>query len=162
RPAGAVRADRGADDLELEPAGREPADVDAGADHAVPAERGALGLHPADRLVPGLVHGPDQRAEGPGAAGSGHRRDTAVRRREPAPAGPGTRARVADVADVVDRGAEDLANRLEADAADRGELVGGQRRAPGAAGPDLGHPLLRRRRKLLLAHRTSLPSQRPR
>ena len=50
-------------------------------------------------------------------------RDLAV-----APGPPGAWAAVAaGVADVVDAGTQHLAGRLEADAADRGELVGGQR-----------------------------------
>src|SRR6266496_5003003 len=48
-----------------------------------------------------------------------------------------------------------LASRFEADAADRGELVGGQRRAPGAAGPDFRHPGFGRGRQFI-AHGPSL------
>ena len=71
--------------------------------------------------------------------------DTWVRAAGPQPSGvvaaPRARAAVAaDVADVVDRGAEHLADGLEADRADRGELIRGERRPPGAAAPDLGHP----------------------
>jgi len=33
------------------------------AHHAVPAQPGALGGHPADGRLPGLVHGPHQQAE---------------------------------------------------------------------------------------------------
>src|SRR5262249_40718653 len=62
--------------------------------------------------------------------------------------GPAAGAAVATgVADVVDARAEHLADRLEADATDRGELLGGERRPPGAAAPDLRHPGPRRRRK---------------
>ena len=39
----------------------------------VPAQRGALGRHPADRLVPGLIQGLDHRADAKSAL-AGHPR----------------------------------------------------------------------------------------
>ena len=51
--------------------------------------------------------------------------------------------------------AEDLAYRLEADAADGSELVGRQRGTPGAAAPDFRHPSLGHGRQFI-AHATSL------
>src|SRR4029077_4144019 len=62
--------------------------------------------------------------------------------------GPAAGAAIAaGIADVVHARAEHLAGRLEAGAADRGELLGGERRPPGAAVPDLRHPGPRRRRE---------------
>src|ERR1700684_874345 len=77
---------------------------------------------------------------------------------------PASRAAVPPaVADVVDGGAEHLADGLEPHGLDRRELVGRQRGTPGAAAPDLGHPRLGGRRQLLtgmagmlLAPRTAL------
>src|SRR5262249_58316575 len=82
-------------------------------------------------------------AEGAGGAGPGDRGDALVRRGEAAITGPRPGAGPsAGVADVVDRRPEHLADRLEADAPDRRELVGRERRSPGPAAPDLGDPRL--------------------
>src|SRR5262249_24833658 len=124
-------------------AGRERADGQPDADHAVPAQLIALGRHPVQGLVPRLVHGLDQRGERAPASARGDLRGGPGRHgRAITPGGtPGARAGVAaGVADVVDAGAEHLSGRLEADAADGGELVGGQRGTPGSAAPDLRHP----------------------
>src|SRR5204863_4386077 len=138
---------RRADGPELQPAERERAEAEPHADDPVPAQRRALGRHPADRLPPGVIHGLGQRAVGGPAALPGH-----LRRRRDGPAehtgGPAAGAAVAaGIADVVHARAEDLADRLEADATDRRELLGGERRPPGAAVPDLRHPGPRRRRE---------------
>ena len=61
------------------PSGNDPRDSRT-PDHPVPAELGALGDHPVDGRVPGLVHGLHERAEDPGpprpdtwvAAGAGN------------------------------------------------------------------------------------------
>src|SRR5207344_943836 len=107
--------------------------------------------------MPRLVHGLDQGSErAPAGARGDLRRGPGRRDLTIAPGPPGARATVAaGVADVVDAGAQHLSGRFEADAADRGELVGGQRRAPGAAGPDFRHPGLGRGRQFI-AHGPSL------
>ena len=46
-------------------------------------------------------------------------------------------------------GAQHLADRLEAHRADRGELIGRERRSPGTAGPDLGQPGFSGRRQVV-------------
>ena len=48
-------AHRGAERLELQAAGREGADAEGHADHAMAAERGTFGRHPVDRAAPRLV-----------------------------------------------------------------------------------------------------------
>src|SRR5579875_4050438 len=135
----ARRAHRGADGLELQPPGGEGPDGQPDADDAVPAEFRALLAHPADGGVPRVVHRLHERGERPHTAGAaaGHLSDAPV---GPEWAVPRPRARApvpARVPDVVNGSAEYLADGLEADAADRGELVGGQRRTPRAAAPDL-------------------------
>src|SRR5690348_15884014 len=150
-------ADGGADRLELQAAGRERADGQPDADHAVPAQFLALGRHPVQGLVPRLVHGLDQgRERAPAGARGDLRRGPGRHDLAVAPGPPGAWAAVAaGIADVVDAGAQYLAGRLEPDAADRGELVGGQRRAPGSAGPDFRHPGFGRGRQFI-AHGPSL------
>src|ERR1039457_5174607 len=81
---------------------------------------------------------------------------------------PGPRARAAisaREADVVDGRAENLANRLEAHAADGGELSRGQGGSPGPAAPDLGHPRTRSTRQpgsgLIIGHRAPLSAPAP-
>ena len=151
RPAG--RPDRGADRLELQAAGREGADRERHADDAVPAELLAFGGHPADRLRggPGTWSAPAAPNEPVACRCPTPCVTLSVRRRaQPPIARPGARAGVpAGVADVVDGGAEHLADGLEAQCPDRRELVGRQRGSPGAAAPDLGHPRLGGRRKPL-------------
>src|ERR1039457_3990294 len=81
---------------------------------------------------------------------------------------PGPRARAAisaREADVVDGRAENLANRLEAHAADGGELSRGQGGSPGPAAPDLGHPCARGTGQpgsgLIIGHRAPLSAPAP-
>src|SRR5262249_40618466 len=72
---------------------------------------------------------------------AGHRGDAYRGAAEAPEPGPGPRAgEPAGVAHVVDGRAENLPDRLETGAADRRELSRRQRRAPGPAVPDLGHP----------------------
>ena len=149
-------ADGRADRLELKAAGRERADGQPDADHAVPAQFLALGRHPVQGLVPRLVHRLDQRRERAVAAPARHLRRGPGRdtcRSPRTPRRPGSCSR--RCSRCCRRGAEHLADRLEADAADRGELVGRQRRTPGAAAPDFRHPGLGHGRQFI-AHATSL------
>jgi hypothetical protein len=62
-PVRARRADRGADGLEPRPAEGERPPGQPDTHHSVPAKLGALGGHPVDGRVPGLVHGLHERAE---------------------------------------------------------------------------------------------------
>src|SRR3984957_16892235 len=163
------RAHRGADRLELQPASGERADRQGHPDDAVPAQLGALGGHPGDGQVPRVVHGLGERTERAVAAPPGHLGHAAVRLRVRAEPGPRPRAVVpAREADVVDGGAEHLADGLEARRPDRGELLGAERRTPGPAGLDFLHPGLGSRGKVVtrpvIGHRAPLPasSQTPR
>ena len=137
---GARRADRGADGRELQPAEGKFPPRQPDAHHPVPAQRGALGGHPADSGVPGLVHGLHERAERarpapPGYLGRQPGRHPVTGRS----LGPGA-AISAGGPGAVDSRAEHLADRFETRAADRGELVSRQRRSPRAARPDTRHP----------------------
>src|SRR5215469_3220225 len=111
----------------------------------MPAERGALRGHSRDRCAPGLVHGLHERPVPAHRAATGCHRDAGVGHSaecaEPAVSAAVRRAPVtAGVTDVVDGGAEHLAHRLESGALDGSKLVGGQRRSPRPALPDLCHP----------------------
>src|SRR5215472_9488442 len=152
QPHAAGRPDRSADGPELQAARREVADGQPDSDDAVPAEFGALRGHPGDRGATGLVHGLHQGPVTAHRAAAGCHRDAGVRHRaehaEPAvAAGVGRTSISAGVTDVVDGSSEHLAHRLESSAPDGTELVGGQRRSPGTALPDLCHPGLGGRRQ---------------
>ena len=68
----AQRANRGADGREIQPAeGKRPAGQ-PDAHHPVPANRGALGGHPVDGRLPGLIDGLYQRPERPRVAPPRH------------------------------------------------------------------------------------------
>src|SRR5262249_45759272 len=83
-----------------------------------------------------------QRGKRPPAALRGHLGDAPGGGRVP-PGAPGAGAGVATgVPDVVDGGAEHLTGRLEAHAADSGELIRRQRGSPRTAAPDFRHPAL--------------------
>ena len=145
----ARRPHRRADRLELQAAAGKAPIVSWTPTTPCPPSSCAFGRHPPDRLPARLVQRLDHAARTRPATAARHRGDAPVRRDvATASAGPGPRAgEAAGVADVVDRRAEHLADRLEPDAPDRGELVRGQRGPPGAAVPDLGHPGLGGRRQ---------------
>jgi hypothetical protein len=136
---GPWRTHRGAEGGELHAAERERPPGQPHAHHPVPAELGTLGGHPVDGRMTRLVHGLHQRAEGP---------LTAVGRGATGPGGGRGR--------VYGR-AEHLPDGLEARATHGGELAGGQRGPPRAAGPDLRHPG-RGYGRQLLPHTSSLGS----
>ena len=90
-----------------------------------PPSSGAFGAHPGDGGASRLVQGLHKRPERSRAATPRHLSDHAVGADHAVP--ERSRAVVpAGVADIEDRGAEHLPHRLEADAADRGELVPAQ------------------------------------
>src|SRR5262249_47429609 len=127
---------------ELQATRREPAQGQRHSDDTVPAELGTLLAHPRDRPAPRLVQRLHHGAVRPVTTITGHRGGAGDRRSVAAESGPGSgTGEPAGVADVVHGRAQNLPGRLEPGAADRRELVRGQGRTPGAAAPDLGHPL---------------------
>src|SRR5208283_2754549 len=132
---GARRADRGADGRELQPAEGKRSPRQPDAHHPMPAKLGALGGHPADGRVAGLVHGLHKRTERPGTVPPGYlgRRPG---RHLLTGGPPNSRAAIpAGGPSAVDGRAEHLPDGLEAHAADSRELIRRQRRAPRVSGP---------------------------
>jgi hypothetical protein len=155
--------DRGAERRELLPAEQKRPPRHPKRHYSIPAELGALRRHPLHRRPPGLIHGPYQRPQRPVivsltaltnafrlVAGGRNLRRVLRRCRDPRTAVP------VAVRDPEDGRTEHLANRFEANAADRGELSRGQRRPPRPAGPHSRHPGLSRSRQFF-AHHSVIP-----